>query len=279
MVVAGFVMLSVSGCALLQDTGVWQQPEARVTDMRLTGLTMQGASLGLEMEVFNPNPYSIHLGALDYSLDIQEARVLSGEQTEGTRLDAGQRRKLILPLELEFGELAKLLQNFKDMQSVTCRFAGGMRFEIPVAGMIRVPLSAETEIPVPEFPGIRVVGMSLEHLTLGGAEMKLRLAIQNPNNFTLMLEQFSYSLVLNGSPVAGGQVDRKLAWDAGVEGELEIPLRLSFSEAGLALYNVLRRSGELDYRFGFESEMGSSLPALKSIPFKTAQQGRVTLTR
>lgn len=274
-----FVIFFVSGCALLQDAGVWQQPEVRVTDMRLTGLTMHGASLGLEIEVFNPNPYSIHLGALDYSLDIQEARVISGKQTEGNRLDAGQRRKLVLPLELEFGELAKLVQNFKDMKSFTCRFAGGMSFEIPVAGMIRVPLSAEAEIPVPEFPGIRVAGMSLEHLSLGGAEMKLRLAIKNPNSFTLLLEHFNYSLALNGSPVAEGQVDRKMAWDAGMEEELEIPLRLSFSEAGLALYNALRRSGELDYRFGFESEMGSSLPVLKNIPFKTEQQGRVALTR
>lgn len=274
-----FVMVAGAGCAVMKDAGMWQTPEASFTATRLTALSLSGAEMEVEMEVFNPNPYSIFVGALDYALDIQETRVMSGEQNQGIRLEAGQRQKLTLPLGLEFAELAELVGYLRQKNTLSYAIEAGMRFDVPVAGILRVPLKTKGELPIPQLPRIRVAGLDLQSMSLGGAEMSLHLVLENPNAFSLMLERFDYSLILNGHAVAEGQVARKGVWEAGSENEIVLPLRLSFAQTGLALYNALRRGGEMDYRLGFDSEVGSGLPVLKSFPFQSEQQGKVALSR
>ncbi|MCW7754266.1 LEA type 2 family protein [Desulfobotulus sp. H1] len=274
-----FCMMTSGGCVLLEGSGAWQQPQARVSDIRLSELSMEQARMLVDVEVFNPNPYDIHLGELDYALELQQVKVLSGSMEESGRLPAGQSRKLTLPLVVEFREIAGLLVHGREMKTLDLAFTGGMGFEVPVVGKVRLPLNAASSIPVPQLPGIRVAGLTLEELSMGGAELSLRILLHNANDFALSLEYVTYGIVLNGKSAADGQVNKKVVWEAGEEKEIVLPMSFAFSRSSFALYETLLHGVDLHYHLSFESELASSLPALKRIPFTTRLQGRVGVSQ
>ncbi|WP_143142851.1 LEA type 2 family protein [Marinospirillum alkaliphilum] len=273
------VVSLLAGCSLLRDSGAWQDPEARVLDSKLVGLTLEKAFLEVELEVKNPNLYAIRLGALDYQLDLLDAKVLSGQQQQGNRLAAGKTQRLVLPLELEFAELGQFVSNLSQMKSLDYAVAGGMSFDVPAAGPLRIPFQVRGEIPVPQLPRFSLIGIEQKRLSLSGADLLLSLEFDNPNMFDLLVNRLSYSLALNGQPVTRGALPRELSIGADGRSRIDVPVNIAFGRSTLALYESLQRGGNLNYQLDLDTQLGSSLPVFRSFPFATQQTGQVQLSR
>lgn len=281
----GWVLLLLpallGGCSLLRDSGAWQDPEARVLDSRLVGLTLEKAMLEVELDIKNPNLYAIQLGALDYQLNLLDAKVLSGQQSQGNRLAAGQSQRIIVPLELEleFAELAQFVSNLGSLKSLNYSVTGGMTIQLPAAGPLRLPFKTQGDIPVPQVPRFSLAGIEQQRLSLSGADLLVSLDFDNPNVFDLLVNRLNYSLMLNGTAVAQGVLPTEVKISADGRSRVDIPVNLAFGRATLALYDSLRQGGRLNYQLDLDSQLGSSLPSLKSFPFATQQTGQVQLSR
>ncbi|WP_284306004.1 LEA type 2 family protein, partial [Marinospirillum insulare] len=182
-----------SGCSFLERSGAWVQPEVKVVDNRLVGLSLTKALLEVELEVSNPNRYSILVGALDFQLDLQDAKILAGQQLQGNKLAAGKKQSIILPLEIGFADLGKFITNLSDLNALNYRVAGGMSFDIPVAGPLRVPYETKGEIPIPHLPEFSLIGVEQKRLSLTGADLVMSVELDNPNAFDLLVNKLQYS--------------------------------------------------------------------------------------
>lgn len=273
------VFFYLAGCAQLKESGVWVEPEARVLESRLVGLTLEKAMLEVALEVKNPNLYTIQLGALDYQLSLQNTRLLSGQQQQGNRLAAGQSQRILVPLELSFAELGQFVSNLGQLKSLDYAVTGGMTIQLPAAGSLRLPFKTQGELPIPQLPNFRLVGIEQQRLSLSGADLLVSLDLGNPNTFDLLVNRLNYSLMLNGTAVAQGVLPNEVKIGADGRSRVDIPVNLAFGRATLALYDSLRQGGRINYQLDLDSQLGSSLPALKSFPFATQQAGQVQLSR
>lgn len=270
----------VSGCSVLEKSGAWVEPEVTVVASRLTGLTLNKAMLELELDVNNANHYAIVLGALDFQLNLQDVKVLAGQQLQGNSLAAGKSQKILLPLEVDFADLSRLVSNSGDLNALNYGVSGGMTFDLPVVGPLRVPYKTQGEIPVPRLPEFSLVGLEQKSLSLTGANLVVSLALDNPNAFDLLVNKLQYSLKLNGHSITSGSLTESIELAAAGKSQVDIPINLAFGFSSVsAFYDLLRKGGQLDYELDLNSDLGTSLPLLKSLPFDAKRVGKVQLVR
>lgn len=270
----------ITGCSFLKESGAWVQPEVKVASSRLAGLTLDKALLEVELDVKNDNLYSIVLGALDFQLDLQGAKIVAGQQQQGNSLAGGQSQKIVLPLEIDFADLSKFISNAGDLSTLDYLVSGGMSFDIPVVGPLRVPYETKGVLPVPRMPEFSLAGVEQKRLSLTGADLVMSVELDNPNAFDLLVNQLHYSLKLNGHSITSGRLANQIKVAADGKSKVDIPVSLAFGLSSVgAFYDMLRKGGDLNYELDLNSELGSSLPILSKIPFAAKREGKVQLSK
>lgn len=63
--------LELMGCALAQQVR-FQAPSAQLAGVSITGLGLQGGSLDLRLDVFNPNSYTLRSTRLQVGIDLED---------------------------------------------------------------------------------------------------------------------------------------------------------------------------------------------------------------
>ena len=270
----------ITGCSFIEKSGAWIKPEVKVIESRLAGLTLSKAILEVELEILNPNYYSVPLGALDFQLDLQGAKILEGKQSQDNKLAAGETVRVVLPLDVEFDELGRFVSNLDDLNELAYQVAGGMTFDLPVAGPLRVPYQVKGSIPIPRVPSFKLAGVQQKRLSLTGADLLISVELDNPNTFDLLVNKLQYSVALNGHSVTAGGLSEQVKVAAESNSKVDIPVKLSFGiSSARAFYDMLSKGGKVNYQLDLNSELGSSLPVLSQFPFDAKHEGKVRLGR
>jgi LEA14-like dessication related protein len=82
-----------------------QRPEIALRDLRVERLNLGGARVVLDVAVSNPNAFALALKALQYDLNINGSDWASGSLNELTRVGAGERSTLSVPIDLDFAAI------------------------------------------------------------------------------------------------------------------------------------------------------------------------------
>jgi len=106
-------------------------------------------------------------------------------------------------------------------------------------------------------PAVAFEGIDLHGLSQDGAALEVRLRVDNPNSYRLVVRQFRYRLTVGGSPVGSGETAAEVPIEAKTGSDVSLPLALDWRELkGRALEFLL--SGGVDY--SIEGEITFSTP-------------------
>jgi LEA14-like dessication related protein len=90
-----------------------------------------------------------------------------------------------------------------------------------------------------------------------GASLDVRLQVDNPNGYRLVVKHFTYRLTLGGASVGGGQIDSDVAVEARSSSGVALPVALDWRELkGHAVEFLF--SGGVDY--AIDGEITFSTP-------------------
>jgi LEA14-like dessication related protein len=271
--------LWLQGCNTLQQMGQaleGQKPTALVQGVRMTGLDFDGVDLAFDVKVDNPNPVGISLAGLDYDLKLLGSRFLQGDQPMGMKVAAKGSSQVEVPMRLGFQQLMSTYQQLKTAHQAGYELDLGMGFDVPVLGRVRVPVSYRGEIPVPKMPNVKLQSLDVQQLSMSSAKLLLQMQVDNPNDFSLMLDQLNYHLKLNGFDVGGGLVEKSVNIKQGGQGVIGLPVSLDFAQAGMGLYSALLGKG-MSYDLSGSMNAVSSNPILKSFRIPLDKQGNLPL--
>jgi LEA14-like dessication related protein len=81
-----------------------RMPEIKLRSFDIRQLSMSGANLLLQMEVDNPNAFSLLLGKLDYNLKLNGYNVGSGLIDKPVNIEQGGQGVIGLPVSLDFAQ-------------------------------------------------------------------------------------------------------------------------------------------------------------------------------
>lgn len=274
-----FIILSLTGCALLKGAVKVSKPDLSIESVRLAGLSFQDLDLVFDIAVDNPNPLPVTLARFDYDLRIENSSFLKGIQEESSNIAAAEKSRISLPLTLDFGDLRRTFATLKDQDSTSYELICNLVFDLPVLGEHALPLRHRGVLPVVKPPRIEVGHLKIKRLNLTGADLVLQLGLRNPNNFVFGLDRLDYDFSVGGKSWATGASTRPVQLAEKGSQTLEIPVSLSFLSLGRSAYRALTKKKPLDYQLSGNLDLNTSLPLLPSAKIPIDLSGSLDVLR
>jgi LEA14-like dessication related protein len=137
------LFLSAVGCA----SAVFQQPEVRLEGVQLAGLGLRGGTLVFNVEVSNPNRFTLSAEELTYELSIAETEspgdtlwvdLASGTYAEPFSVGGGETASVQVPVEFTYAGLGGAASSILRAGTFSYRATGTVDVRTPL-GSREVP--------------------------------------------------------------------------------------------------------------------------------------------
>ncbi len=239
-----------AGCPDVQDVieQVGGEPEVKVKDLVITGISAKALDLALSMEVDNPLPAEINLAGMDYDLQLAGSKMAGGESKDPMQIKAMDKSVLKVPFSLSYKDVQNVYDAAKGKDEIPYQVKGTVKLATP-AGDLPIPYDVKGNLPVVRPPTIKGVSADVKKFDLSGASMDMKVKLYNPNSFDLDINKLDYKVTLEGkdftrSSGKGQSVSSKS------EGELVVPMDMDFSGLttwAAALVTKGKASYDLEY--------------------------------
>lgn len=264
------LFLVITSCASIRDAASIKEPNVQFADMSIQNITFDGVTLLFDFDVTNPNRMGVSADSYNYEFFINGESFITGSQTERIEIGSEATSRVQVPVSLTFSNVYESFRSVMRQDSISYRMATDVNFSLPVLGSRRVPVEANGQLPIPRVPQIEFGGFDLKSMSFSGAEAEVTFRVSNPNAFGIMLSGADYALQVNGR----NWLDTELAESIRVAGserrDIIIPIRLSASQMGSALVEMIGGRKEFDYRLTGSANISAELEGFtegQTIPF------------
>jgi len=281
LIILALATIFISSCSMLG--GIMQEkvkkPEVDFTDARLNSLSFDSIGFMFDLKIRNPNSVGLKLAGFSYDFLINGNSFVKGNQNRELQIEAMGESTIQLPVTFGFVDLYNAFQSLMKQDVSKYQIDCGFSFNVPVLGMVTIPISKTGDFPLLKLPKLSLESLKLKNLSLTGAELSLGLKMSNPNTFTMMLDKIDYDFEVNGIKWITGNARQVAEIEQKGEGNIEIPIRLDLLELGRSVYQIINSSSDLNFKFGGDIDLSTSLPLLGKVNLPFDQQGRIKITR
>ena len=127
---------SLSACAGFLRTE-FGTPIVELKDVRLKGIGIQGGSMDLVLDVYNPNNYRLDTSRLTYRLMVDTGSIASGAIDKLVTLEAKKKTEVILPVTFSAKELFGAAKMITQMGSLDYTVKGELTVATPFGSYTR----------------------------------------------------------------------------------------------------------------------------------------------
>jgi LEA14-like dessication related protein len=262
----GFILIALSGCAellnLLKMSSV-KKPTAAITDTKINGLSFSKVDLLFDVKIDNPNNVAIDLAGMDYDLKINNKALVTGNQKEPLSIMAMGNSNVQIPVSINYNDLYQAIRSLSNQDKSEYSFSGGLSFNLPVLGNVRIPISASGTIPLLKLPKVKVNKIALKSYSWSSASLELDMEIINNAGINLNLDKLNYGLNIAGNSWVDGTIADKISLNPNTEKTVKVPFKLNFVEMGRSLYDIVVGDAELNYSLEGSADVMLDHPLFK----------------
>ncbi len=135
------------------------------------------------------------------------------------------------------------------------------------------------DFPLLKLPKISVKSVKLKGLALTGADLVLKVQLDNPNAFSMLLEKFRYEFAVDGKNWISGLAEEPTQITEKGQGFVDIPISLDILQMGRSVRQLLSGDKDLNYSFGGDLDLATSLPILGKVSLPFDRSGSIKLIR
>lgn len=267
---AGFAaaVLLTASCARIEPIAEELQlgkPQVSVAEVAVTDFDLERAELLVDLAIDNANPVPLPLAGIAYDLKVAGRSLVAGTADQQTRLAARSVSRVPLSVTVKFDDLRRIYRSLSGLDEFEYQLDGSVGVDLPLLGVQQVPLASSGRLPVPRMPRVRLAGVDLGTVGLTGAEVVLRLAVENPNTFGLDIKSMNFGIDVNQQNWGSGTIDQAVSLPAKARTELAVPLNLDFARIGQSGFQLLVRSERFDYRLSGGLELDTTLRRVRNL--------------
>ena len=254
-------------------------PEVDFVGAKLTGLSFDAADLLFDIKIRNPNSVGLKMAGFDYDFLINDNSFLKGDKRDTLRIAAVGDSVVQIPLSLSYVSIYQAFQSLRNQDVSNYQIKVGFSFELPVLGVVNIPVSKSGEFPLLKLPKVKLGALKLKNLSLTGADLLLSVQLENPNAFSMLLKGLQYQFEVGGRDWISGSAEKATQVAEKGQGVIEIPLSLNLLEMGTSVYKLLAGDKELNYQFGGKLDLATSLPLLGAVSLPFDHSGSIKLMK
>ncbi|MBF0120827.1 MAG: LEA type 2 family protein [Desulfobacterales bacterium] len=269
ILLSGMILIFISGCAVLQE--FVKKPEVSFEDVSLKDLSLFEVTPVFKFKVTNSNPMGIDIKNITYDLKINNKPLFKDVINEGIKLPANGAQFLEVPVKLNFMDVFETVIDFMKSNKLAYDITGTVGI-----GPFNIPYHKQGEIDVPKMPKISLKDIKISKFSFSGAEITVKIELENNNSFPVDLTGLDYSMKIGGNELAKGVAALSSPIEKNGTSLMDINLNLNFLQLGTSLANILTKPSE-----GYElvGAMKFNIPKIgeKSFPFQ--KTGEVPLLK
>jgi LEA14-like dessication related protein len=214
---------------------------------------------------------------MDYALKINQNSLFSGNKTDPLEIAAQGSSAVQIPISLKYEDIYKAVTDLAGKKNSTYTFDGGLSFNLPVLGNVRLPVSKTGEIPLIKLPKVKVKNINLQSLSWSGASLNMDIAVIGSGGMDLLLDNLSYGLNISGKNWVNGSINNPQKLNADGESIISVPFKLDFMKMGRAAYDIVTGDAQLDYRFTGDMKVSADHPLLKATSFSFEDLSKIKI--
>lgn len=140
-VAAAALLLAAAECKTFARQ-LFANPVVEVKDVRVKGIGLQGGSLDIVLDVYNPNEYRLDATGITYNVWVDSLQLATGQIEKLVTLAEKGRSEIVVPVSFTFAAVQKALELYSRRGSLDYRVTGEFAMQTPF-GKITRPYSGK----------------------------------------------------------------------------------------------------------------------------------------
>jgi LEA14-like dessication related protein len=219
------------------------KPSADVSGIHIPHISLNRADLVVDVLIKNPNPVPIPLVDIDYLIDSDGRKLVSGLIPDAGTIHAHGQETVKIPVSLVFDDIKSTYRDIQPGSVIPYLVRVVLLVDVPVIGRIKIPLEKSGEIPVPYKPDVDVEKIKFHHFSFEETTATLHLKLENKNDFDLGLNLLQYEMWLGDDSIASAELTQNTKIEKQGISRMQIPFSFRPKELGSAVWDMIRGRG------------------------------------
>lgn len=224
----------------IEETIGFGKPTADVTAIHIPKINLKQADIVIDVLVKNPNPVPIPLIDIDYLIDSDGRKLVSGLIPDAGTIHAHGSETVTIPVTLIYDDIKSTYHDIQPGSIIPYRIKVDLIVDVPVFGRLTLPLEKTGEIPIPYKPDIDLEKIRFERFSFEETVATLRLKIENKNDFDMGLNALDYEVWLGTVSIGGAELEKSSKIDKNGISYLDLPITFKPKDFGSALWDMIR---------------------------------------
>ncbi|MCD9559313.1 hypothetical protein HAX54_017210 [Datura stramonium] len=219
------------------------KPTADVSAVHISHINLKKADIVADVLVKNPNPIPIPLIDINYLIESDGRKLISGLIPDAGTIHAHGSETVKIPINLVYDDIKSTYRDIQPGSIIPYRIKVDLIVDMPVFGRLTLPLEKIGEIPVPHKPDIDLEKIHFKKFSSEETVAVLKLKLQNKNDFDLVLNGLDYDVWLSDVNIGGVDLQKSAKIGKNGVSYMDLPITFRPKDFGSALWDMLRGRG------------------------------------
>jgi len=248
------------------------KPTADVSGIHIPSINLKKLEIVVDVLITNPNPVPIPLVDIDYLVESNGRKLVSGLIPDAGTIHAHGSETVKIPITIIYDDIKDTYDDIKPGSIIPYKIKVGLIADVPVFGKLTLPLEKEGEIPVPYKPDVDLDKVEFDSFSFEETSATLHMKLENKNDFDLGLNALEYEVWLSGVSIVNAKLSKSAKVEKNGISYIQLPVSFRPKDFGSALWDMIRGKGagyamkgnlDMDSPFGpmqlpFNKEGGST---------------------
>ncbi|KAG9136215.1 hypothetical protein Leryth_003810 [Lithospermum erythrorhizon] len=227
----------------IEGTIRFGKPTADVSEIHIPCINLKKADIIVDVLVKNPNPVPIPLIDINYLIESDRRKLVSGLIPDTGTIHAHGSETVKIPITLIYDDITNMYDDIEPGNIIPYRIKVDLIVDVPVLGRLTIPLEKTGEIPIPYKPDIDVEKVKFEKFSFEETVAVLHMRLENMNDFDLGLNKLDYEFWMSDISIGCAELAQSQTITKKGVGYIDIPITFRPKEFGSAMWDMIRGKG------------------------------------
>ncbi|KAL0359308.1 UNVERIFIED_CONTAM: Desiccation-related protein PCC27-45 [Sesamum angustifolium] len=227
----------------IEETIGFGKPTADVTAIHIPHINLEKADLVVDVLVKNPNPIPIPLIDINYLIESDGRKLVSGLIPDAGTIHAHGSETVKIPICLIYDDIKSTYNDIKPGSIIPYKVKVDLIVDVPVFGRLTLPLEKTGEIPIPYKPDIDLEKIHFDKFSFEETIATLHVKLENMNDFDLGLNGLDCEVWLSDVSIGGTELAKSVEIKKKGISYVDIPITFRPKDFGSALWDMIRGRG------------------------------------
>ncbi|KAL8160335.1 hypothetical protein V2J09_001872 [Rumex salicifolius] len=219
------------------------KPSADVSGIHIPKINLRKADIVVDVLVKNPNPVPIPLIDINYLIESDGRKLISGLIPDSGTIHAHGSETIKIPVTLIYDDIKSTYHEIKPGSIIPYKVKVDLIVDVPVIGRITIPVEKSGKIPIPYKPDIDLEKIKFEKFSFEETVATLHLKLENKNDFDLGLTSLDYEVWISHVNIGGADLEKSAKIEKQGISHIQLPVTFRPKEFGSALWDMMRGKG------------------------------------